>query len=65
MTLALAGAGRDAGVSVSVVEVNLLLVWNLVRQLKIGDRGVGYILDDQGRLIAQAAKRSPPHRAQQ
>ena len=52
MTLALAGTGRNAGVS--VVEVNLRLVWDLVRELKIGERGVGYILDGQGRVIAHS-----------
>ena len=48
----LAGTGRNAGVS--VVEVNLRLVWDLVRELKIGERGVGYILDGQGRVIAHS-----------
>ena len=52
MTLSLAGTGRNAGVS--VVEVNLKLVWNLVRALKVGERGVGYILDGQGRVIAHS-----------
>ena len=52
MTLALAGTGRNAGVS--VVEVNLKLVWNLVRALKVGERGVGYILDGQGRVVAHS-----------
>jgi hypothetical protein len=52
MTLSLAGTGRNAGVS--VVEVNLRLVWDLVRELKIGERGVGYILDGQGRVIADS-----------
>ena len=43
MTLALAGTGRDVGVS--VVEVRLSL-GDLLRELKIGERGVGYVLDD-------------------
>src|SRR5262249_6792545 len=52
MTLSLAGTGRDAGVSVA--EVSLTLVWDLVRELKVGARGVGYILDGQGRIIAHS-----------
>ena len=52
MTLSLAGTGRDAGVSVA--EVSLTLVWDLVRELKVGERGVGYILDGQGRVIAHS-----------
>jgi len=52
ITLSLAGTGRDA--SVSVAEVSLKLVWDLVRELKIGERGVGYVLDGQGRVIAHS-----------
>ena len=52
MTLSLAGTGRDAGVSVA--EVSLMLVWDLVRELKVGERGVGYILDGQGRVVAHS-----------
>jgi hypothetical protein len=39
MTLALAGTRRDAGVSVA--EVNLKLIWDVVLQIKVGDRGLG------------------------
>jgi len=52
MTLSLAGTRRDAGVSVA--EVSLTLVWDLVRELKVGERGVGYVLDGQGRVIAHS-----------
>jgi hypothetical protein len=48
MTLALAGA-RGAGVSVA--EVNLTLVWDLLRQMKVGEHGFAYIMDAEGRLI--------------
>jgi len=37
MTLALAGTGRDAGVSVA--EVNLKLIWEVGLQIKVGERG--------------------------
>jgi hypothetical protein len=50
MTLSLAGTGRDAGVSVA--EVNLKLVWDVVSQIKVGQRGQAYIIDAEGRLIA-------------
>ena len=50
MTLALTGTRRDAGVSVA--EVNLKLIWDVVSQIKVGDRGQAFLIDAQGRLIA-------------
>ena len=50
MTLALAGTRRDAGVSVA--EVNLKFIWDVVSQIKVGERGQAYVVDGQGRLIA-------------
>jgi signal transduction histidine kinase len=50
MTLAVAGTRRDAGVSVA--EVNLKLIWDVVSQIKVGERGQAYVADGQGRLIA-------------
>jgi signal transduction histidine kinase len=50
MTLALAGTRRESGVSVA--EVNLKLIWDVVSQIKVGDRGDAYLVDSQGRLIA-------------
>ena len=50
MTLALAGTRRDAGVSVA--EVNLKFIWDVVSQIKVGERGQAYVVDAQGRLIA-------------
>jgi signal transduction histidine kinase/DNA-binding response OmpR family regulator len=50
MTLAIAGTRRDAGVSVA--EVNLKLIWDVVTQIKVGERGHAYVVDAQGRLIA-------------
>jgi hypothetical protein len=49
MTLSLAGTRSGAGVSVA--EVNLKLIWDVVSQIKIGERGVAYLLDAQGRVI--------------
>ena len=50
MTLALAGTRRDAGVSVA--EVNLKLIWEVISKIKVGEHGQAYVVDAQGRLIA-------------
>src|SRR5215813_9909080 len=50
MTLAIAGTRRDAGVSIA--EVNLKLIWDVVSQIKVGERGHAYVVDAQGRLIS-------------
>jgi signal transduction histidine kinase len=49
MTLALAG---DSDAGVSVAEVNLTLIWEVVSQIKVGQRGQAFVVDDHGRLIA-------------
>src|SRR4051794_12681741 len=43
MTLALAGTRRDAGVSVA--EVNLKLIWEVITGIKVGERGQAYAID--------------------
>jgi hypothetical protein len=50
MTFGLAGARFDAGVS--VVELNLKAMWDLVQHTKVGDRGIAYIVNADGRIIA-------------
>ncbi|WP_448033511.1 ATP-binding protein [Bradyrhizobium liaoningense] len=50
MTLALAGVRRDAGVSIA--EVNLKLIWDVVSQIKLGEHGHAYVVGPEGRLIA-------------
>src|SRR5438874_5669545 len=50
MTLSLAGTRRDAGVSVA--EVNLKLIWDVVTAIRVGERGQAYVIDAEGRLIA-------------
>src|ERR1700710_2151160 len=50
MTLAMAGARRDAGVSVA--EVNLKFIWDVVSQIKAGKKGQAFVIDARGRLIA-------------
>jgi GAF domain-containing protein/sensor histidine kinase YesM len=50
MTLSLAGNRKDAGVSIA--EVNLKLIGDVVSQIKVGEHGQAYVVDTEGRLIA-------------
>jgi len=50
MTIALAGSGSAAGVTVA--EVNLKFIWDVVSQIKIGKAGHAYVVDSHGQLIA-------------
>src|SRR3981081_675979 len=50
MTLSLAVTRKDAGVSIA--EVNLKLIWDVVSQIKVGERGHAYVVGAQGRRIA-------------
>jgi signal transduction histidine kinase len=50
MTIAVAGATPDAGVTVS--EVNLKFIWDVISRIKIGEMGLAYAVDSRGRLIA-------------
>ena len=50
MTLALKWQGQSAGVSVA--ELNLKLVWDVVSQIKMGPKAYAYVVDAGGTLIA-------------
>jgi two-component system, NtrC family, sensor kinase len=50
LTIAIAGSGRNPGVTIA--EVNLKLIWDVIRGLQIGRNGYAYVVDRQGRLIA-------------
>jgi hypothetical protein len=50
MTMGMAGHRFDAGAN--VVELNLKPMWDIVRQTKVGDHGVAYVVDAEGRVIA-------------
>jgi GAF domain-containing protein/anti-sigma regulatory factor (Ser/Thr protein kinase) len=50
MTLAMAREGRNAGVTIA--EINLKLIWDVITGLKIGKSGYAYVVDEHGRLIA-------------
>jgi len=50
LTLATAGAGRSAGVTVA--EVNLKFIWDVISRIQVGKAGAAYVVDDRGLLIA-------------
>jgi signal transduction histidine kinase len=50
LTLAMAGPNRDYGVILA--EVNLKFIWDVVSQIKVGQRGLAYVVDQRSRLIA-------------
>ncbi len=50
ITIALAGSGSASGVTVA--EVNLKFIWDVVSQIKIGKAGHAYVVDSHGHLIA-------------
>jgi two-component system, NtrC family, sensor kinase len=50
MTLAMAQTGPNAGVTVA--EVNLKLIWDVITALKIGELAYAYVVDREGRPIA-------------
>ena len=50
MTIATAAGRGDTGVT--MVEVNLKFIWDVVSQIKIGEAGYAYVVGAQGRLIS-------------
>ena len=50
MTIAMRSGG-DAG-PVTIADVNLKFIWDVVSRIKIGDRGKAYVVDGNGFLIA-------------
>ncbi|MGB7078081.1 MAG: GAF domain-containing protein, partial [Xanthobacteraceae bacterium] len=50
MTIALAGTRVENGVSIA--QVNLKLIWDVVSGIKVGENGHAYVVDGDGRLIA-------------
>ena len=50
MTIALA-AGRD-NTGVTVAEVNLKFVWDVVSQIRVGQAGYAYVVDNHGQLLS-------------
>ena len=50
ISFAVAQSGRNAGVTVA--EVNLKLIWDVITAIKVGRTGYAYVVDGRGRLIA-------------
>ncbi len=50
ISIAIAGRGDEAGVTVA--EVNLKFIWDVVSQIKVGRAGHAYVVDARGHLIA-------------
>ena len=50
MTIAMAGISEEAGITVA--EVNLKFIWDVISRIKIGEKGLAYAVDGRGRLIA-------------
>ena len=50
MTLAVAGSGQASGVTIA--EVNLKFIWDVVSKIRIGRAGKAFVVDGQGTLIA-------------
>jgi signal transduction histidine kinase/CheY-like chemotaxis protein len=50
MTLAVTGPGMDSGVTVA--EISLKYIWDVVSGIKVGNHGAAYVVDANGKLIA-------------
>jgi signal transduction histidine kinase len=50
MTISMPRSGEDPGVTVA--EVNLKFIWEVVSQIKVGKAGQAYVADSRGHLIA-------------
>src|SRR3989442_12118415 len=45
------GSGGEAG-AVTVAEVNLKFIWDVVTRIKVGQKGKAYVVDSTGHLVA-------------
>ena len=50
MTMSVGSSSEDTGVTVA--EVNLKFIWDVISRIKIGDKGLAYVIDSRGHLIA-------------
>ncbi|HEX3349944.1 MAG TPA: ATP-binding protein [Acetobacteraceae bacterium] len=50
LTMAIARAGRGAGVTVA--EVNLKLIWDVISSVRVGNTGYAFVVDRSGHLVA-------------
>jgi class 3 adenylate cyclase len=50
MTIAV--TGNRAATGVAIAEINLKLIWDVIAAIRIGETGLAFVIDDDGRLIA-------------
>lgn len=50
LTMSMARSGRNSGVTVA--EVNLKLIWDVITSIKAGRDGYAFVVDRRGRLVA-------------
>ena len=50
MTIAVPGMSEDIGITVA--EVNLKFIWDVISRINVGDKGFAYVVDSRGQLIA-------------
>jgi signal transduction histidine kinase/CheY-like chemotaxis protein len=50
MAIAIAGARPDSGVTIA--EVDLQRIWDVVSRIKVGEHGRAYVIDSRGGLVA-------------
>lgn len=50
MTIAV--TGNRASTGTAIAEINLKLIWDVIAAIRIGDTGLAFVIDDDGRLIA-------------
>ena len=50
MTIAVAHVGHDAGVTVA--DVNLKLIWDVISAIRVGEKGYAFVVGSDGHLIA-------------
>jgi signal transduction histidine kinase len=50
MTIAIRGAGTKG--AVTIADVNLKFIWDVVSRIRIGDKGKAYVVDQNGFLVA-------------
>jgi signal transduction histidine kinase/CheY-like chemotaxis protein len=50
MNLAVAGPGMDSGITVA--EISLKYIWDVVSGIKVGEHGAAYVVNNEGKLIA-------------
>jgi class 3 adenylate cyclase len=50
--MAMAVAGNRAAVGVSVAQINLKLIWDVISAIRVGEGGGAFVVDGNGRLVA-------------